>query len=98
MLKDALISLSLANLCFFSVWGDLLPGSLLHYYMDAPPPRVAHVAILLNVLLLATLFWLGWTAANLSLSKRARSLARLIFLVFAFLALNGMRLTGYSRR
>jgi hypothetical protein len=27
------IALSLANLCFFSVWGDLLSGFQLHYHM-----------------------------------------------------------------
>ncbi len=91
MLRDAIIALSLANLCFFSVWGELLPGSPVHYFMESPPSRSAFMAVFLNVLLLALGFWSASNLAKRFASERQRGFAQLAFLGVVVVALNGVR-------
>lgn len=91
MLKRALISLSLANLWFFTVWGELLTGSKLHYFMDQPPSRAGFVAIVLNVLLLAIVFWLVSNLLNRFPSERLSNLSNFIFIAVFGVALNAVR-------
>ena len=91
MLKDIGIALSLANLCFFSVWSELLPGALRHYFMEEPPAREHFPALILNVLALATAFWVGRVLQRGRFSSRLSGAARWMFLIAALVALNGVR-------
>jgi hypothetical protein len=72
MRKRGLLALSLANLCFLPVWEKLLTQSPASYFMELPPPPAAFVAVLLNVLVLATVFLLVGTAVSKFRSARWR--------------------------
>ena len=64
LLKDAAIAVSLANLCFIVSWNELLdsaPRDAFNVYN-----RNSFVTIILNVLLLAGLFWGACTLARRS--------------------------------
>lgn len=91
MLRDLAIACSLANLCLFSVWGQLLPGSPLHYFLEQPPPRAALLIAMAWVAILALAFWAGATLARHSDSAGWKQVARLIFVVLVLAALNGIR-------
>ncbi len=87
LLKDIAIAISLANLCFFRVWAELLNSSN-HYFIKAPP-YINFTAIFLNVLLLATVFWVLVT-----LVRRLRhgiNLAGWLFLLVLVFPLNSIR-------
>lgn len=60
MLRDAAISLSLANLCFIKAWGKMLSGAGA-YFNEFP---IAYAGILLDVLVLALVFFAGITLAR----------------------------------
>ena len=91
LLKDLVIALSLANLCFFAVWADILPGSPSHYVMKAPPSSITFFAVILNVLLLAAMFWVALALVRRLTRAHALNLARWAFLVVLIVPLNGMR-------
>ena len=55
-LRDLGTALSLANLCFYGVWVELLPGSPHHYFLKAAPPPLAFAAIALLTILSIALF------------------------------------------
>src|SRR5581483_8531914 len=62
-LKDALISLSIANLCFMFVWGEL--GNLagepsVRYYEDRAPQMGPVWALIFDVFLIAAVVFLGF--------------------------------------
>ena len=95
MLKDFLISLSLANLCFLHVWEQLLTRDEMNYFMVYPPSSAAYFAVLLNVLLLAGVFWLIRSLARLFLSEQWRGFASvLVFLVVGNFVLYSMQRTA----
>ncbi|MGH9601925.1 MAG: sulfatase-like hydrolase/transferase [Terriglobales bacterium] len=79
MLRDLLIALSLANLCGFRIWQELLNGKLAFYGKSAPTEIV--IAALLNVLLLGTVFFAGATLARRSGRAALWSAARWMFLL-----------------
>ena len=60
MLRDAAISVSLANLCFIKVWGKALSGAGA-YFTEF---KVAYAAIMLDVLILSLLFLAGISIAR----------------------------------
>lgn len=60
MLRDAAISLSLANLCFVKVWGKALSGAGA-YFSEF---KIAYGAIVLDVICLAVIFFAGMTLAR----------------------------------
>lgn len=89
MLRDAAISLSLANLCFVKVWGRALSGAGA-YFNEFP---IAYTSIALNVLLLAALFFTGITFARRARRAGKRlplQLARWAFLLALMTTLNGI--------
>jgi sulfatase-like protein len=90
VLRDLAIALSLANLYFFSVWSDLLPNPPRHYHFPAPPHPLPFIAIMLNVLVLAILFWGGAVFARRSRQTLVLDLARWIFLAVFVVALIGL--------
>jgi hypothetical protein len=86
MLRDGAISLSLANLCFVKVWAKLLSGAGA-YFNDFP---IAYASIIVNVLLLAVLFFAGITIARRLRSARLIRASRWVFLIAILTVLNGV--------
>jgi hypothetical protein len=88
MLRDAAISLSLANLCFVKVWGKLLSGAG-SYFTEFP---IAYVSIIADVVLLATLMFAAITIVRSRRNELLMRLARWAFLLAILTALNGIAL------
>ena len=89
-LKDAAKALSLANLCFIETWTKLLSDST--YW----PARFAiyspnnYRAVILNVFVLAALFWASVTLARQSGNKLAFRILQLVFPLVLLIPLNGI--------
>lgn len=84
MLRAWLIALSLANLCLFSAWSQLLPGSPAHYFMPQPPSAPMLAVAMANVGALSVIFWAGRRTAHRWGGRLGAALARGLFLlVFA---------------
>jgi hypothetical protein len=92
MFRDAAISLSLANICFVKVWGKALSGAGA-YFNEFP---ITYASIIVNVLLLAGLFFLAITIARRSRSALSMKLAGWAFLLAILTALNGIALLGLT--
>jgi hypothetical protein len=97
--RDALIALSLANLCYLRIWTELLtyqrPDT---YLMKLPPGPPALLAVMANVLIIAGVLWTAVALARRSGSERIWALAEWGFLLFLVLPLNALRavLTRFS--
>lgn len=86
MLKDFGISLSLANLCFIKVWGRLLSKAGA-YFNEFP---VMFAGIILDVLLLALLFWIGITIVRQTKNAKLKTVAKSVFWLAVVTSLNGI--------
>lgn len=91
MFKDLALSLSLSNLCFITSWRLLLtPSTFLIYHQKIPRPPVDYLALILDVLLLATLFFAGITLTRRSQNRwmrKGRKAAFILILVVPLYAL-----------
>jgi hypothetical protein len=92
MLRDAAISLSLANLCFVKVWGKALSGAGA-YFAEF---RIAYAAILLDVVLLALVFFIGARLVRANSNRFLQILARLAFLLSLLTVVNGVMTLGIT--
>lgn len=92
MARDFAIALSLANLLFFVVWADLLPGSPAHYFIRFPPPRAAYAAAAVNVLVAATALFAAGRLVRRMRRPLVTRLAEVGFLLLVLTAANGLRL------
>jgi hypothetical protein len=92
MLKELVIALSLANICFISAWRQLLiPSSFSFYYhQKTMPAQGEYVALVLDVLLLAALFFFGITQARRLRSVKARRWAKVLFILILGVPLFGL--------
>src|SRR5262249_22845555 len=90
-LRDLVVAVSLANLCFYAVWAELLPGSPSHYFLKAPPPPVAFAAVAVNIAVFAAGLWVGAQAFRRSTSRVVRHVARAALLATVAAAANGIR-------
>jgi hypothetical protein len=88
MLRDAAISLSLANICFVKVWGKLLSGAG-SYFTEFP---IAYASIGVDVVLLAASLFAAITIVRRSRNTLLMKLARWAFLLAILTALNGIAL------
>jgi hypothetical protein len=89
--RDIAIALSLANLCLFSLWSDLLPGSPNHYFLKVPPGREILPFAVGLVTLLALVFALGVAAARRLHRPPVLNIARCAFLLTCLVAANSIR-------
>jgi Sulfatase len=90
--RDALIALSLANVCYLRVWTELLTYQRVNtYLMDLPPGPPAMLAAMANVVLLGAVLWLAVTLVRRSGSPRLWTFTECTFLLFLALPLNGLR-------
>jgi len=89
--KDVITSLSLSNLCFLAAWRSALYSpdpngySLTEYSMWRNS-----VGLMLDVLLLAALFWASYAFARSRRQERLLAIARWVFLFVVFSALDGL--------
>jgi len=90
-LKEWAIALSLANLCFYPVWCQLLPGSYGYFYLKNPPSPSVNAGAMLAMLLFAAFFWIAFRFAKRSGSSLVLLLAQFSFLAVFLAALNGIR-------
>jgi hypothetical protein len=97
--RDALIALSLTNLCYLRVWTELLTYQRYDtYLMKAPPGRAAMLAAMTNVVGIAAVLWMAIAWARRSSSRRIWASAEWAFLLSLALPLNALRavLTRFS--
>jgi hypothetical protein len=97
--RDALIALSLSNLCYLRVWTELLTYQRHDtYLMKLPPGPAAMLAAMTNVVLLAAALWIAAAWARQTGSKRVWAVAEWGFLLSLALPLNALRavLTRFS--
>ena len=57
-IKDGLVALSLANLCFVSAWFHPLNDADFGFFNNLPVNKATLLALLANILLLGSVFWL----------------------------------------
>jgi Sulfatase len=88
MLRDAAVSLSLANLCFVKVWAKVL-SSAGAYFNEFP---IVYAGIMVDVLLLAAIFFAGVQIARRTSLIFLMKIARWSFLLAVLTALNGIAL------
>ncbi len=86
MLRDAAISLSLANLCFVRVWGKALSGAG-SYFSEF---KIAYGALVLDVICLAVVFYTGITLARKIRKPLVDAIARWSFFVAILTTANGI--------
>ena len=80
--RDAIVSLSLANLCFLSVWLILLnPNHYIYYHWERYPGYVEFTALALSIVGLATLFFLLALLTRRIRHPAIRQIARVGFLL-----------------
>ncbi|HEX8494145.1 MAG TPA: sulfatase-like hydrolase/transferase [Pyrinomonadaceae bacterium] len=92
-LKDALVALSLSSLCFISAWQVLLnSGHYSYYFWQHYPGFTELIALGLDVLLLALVFWLGITIVRRTGSKLLMKCASIVFLLIFIIPLNSLRM------
>lgn len=89
-LKDAAKALSLANLCFIETWSKLLSDSTYWPARFAIYSSNNYVAVILNVFLLAAVFWASGTFARRSGNRLAFRISQLVFPLVLLIPLNGI--------
>jgi hypothetical protein len=106
MYKKLALAFSVANLCFFKTWREILnPQAVAYLYLWKQDPGFAViVALISNVLALTAIFYFGFTLAWAYSNPHWRNFLRLGFLVILLRALNGVRVqflslsTGHLRQ
>ncbi|HWT03630.1 MAG TPA: sulfatase-like hydrolase/transferase [Pyrinomonadaceae bacterium] len=90
--KDGLVALSLANLCFMGAWVVLLnPRHYTYYHWKYHPGFLEYAALLIDVLLLAALFWGAATLARRTGNRILVWAVRWAFLLSLIIPLNDLR-------
>ena len=79
--RDAVIAVSLGNLCFFKIWAAYFYSYYRPYFRQDPSPGQDYLALLADVFLLGALFWGG-----AQLARRWQRPAGLVAVRFLFLA------------
>ena len=91
MLKDSVLALSLSNLCFISTWRLLLmPSAFSIYHQKVARPPVDYVAIILDVFVLAALFFISIVIARRSRNGLLKKGAKAAFIVLLSLPMYGL--------
>lgn len=90
-IRDMVLALSLANLLFYQIWSELLPGCYGHYFLKTPPVLNVYLAMMGVVLLTAFLLWLGILFFRRATQPFFRVLGKGLFLAVGLLAFNAVR-------
>jgi hypothetical protein len=104
MFRKLAVAFSVANLCFFKSWREILSPQTIRrlYFWKEYPSHAAGVALAVNLLLLTALFLVVFTILW-RMGSGMRNVARVAFLVVFLRALNGVRIqfetlsTGHLR-
>ena len=93
MRRHWILALSLSNLCFFNAWREVLsPQGLSYlYYWKQYPGYAALIALLINVLLLASIFLAGFYLVGRLGGSNGLKFGQAIFLLVFLRALNSIR-------
>ncbi|HEX6189884.1 MAG TPA: alkaline phosphatase family protein [Pyrinomonadaceae bacterium] len=92
-LRDAIIAVSLANLCFIAAWRVLLnPLHFTYYHWKYYQGFTEYIALMIDVLALATLFWGAATLARRSGRPAVQRVARWAFLLALVVPINDLRM------
>lgn len=89
--------MSLANLCFMAVWPALISQSLNPQAQYARYRLSGYVAILINVFVLATLFWISITLIRRYGNEKVTKITRAIFLIVLILPIHAIIKTQAPR-
>jgi hypothetical protein len=96
-IKDVITALSLANLCFLAAWRSVIyspdPNG---YHLTENSVWRNSVGLMLDVLLLAAMFWASYALVRSRRQARLLALARWGFLFVVFAALDGVRRQFYG--
>jgi hypothetical protein len=96
--KDLIKATSLANLCFLQAWSDLiswyetLQNLSNLFYLKYPPSSLNFIAIIVNVILLAIVFWTAMSLARHSDLSLFLGLVKCIILLGLLIPLNYIRI------
>lgn len=98
MYKKLALAFSVANLCFFKAWRDVLSseGIAYLYLWKQYPGSTALVALVFNVLALTAVFYFGFMLCWRYAAPFWRNCLRLAFLVIFLRSLNGVRIQFQS--
>lgn len=90
--RSALVALSLANLWYLRVWTELISYARADTYLMVHPPQpVDYVAVMINVLVTAAVFFGLHQFAVRRLSKRGLRIATQVFVASLIIPLNSLR-------
>src|SRR5215471_10281992 len=96
-IKDLITALSLSNLCFLAAWRSVIYTSFPSgYHLTEGSMWRNSVGLMLDVLLLAFLFWAAYAFARRWRRDWLLALARWGFLFVTFVALAGVRKQFYG--
>jgi sulfatase-like protein len=96
-LKDLITALSLSNLCFLAAWRSVIYSDDPHgYHLTEHTLWRSSVGLMMDVLILASLFWASYVFARRWRRERLLALARWGFLFVAFAALDSVRRQFYG--
>ena len=92
-LRDLIVAFSLANLCFIAAWRVLVnPLHYSYYHWKYYPGFTEYVALVIDVCVLAALFWGAATLARRSGRPAVQRVARWAFLLALVVPLNDLRM------
>jgi hypothetical protein len=92
MRRDFLAALSFANLCYLRIWSELLTYRHSDTHLMTTPPRpVEYVALMVNVLLAALVFWGLGLLARRVLTGRSVRFAEMAVVLGLCIPLNALR-------
>jgi len=92
-LRDLIVAFSLANLCFIAAWRVLVnPLHYSYYHWKYYPGFTEYVALVIDVSVLAALFWGAATLARRSGRPALQRVARGAFLLALVVPLNDLRM------
>ena len=89
-MKNLITVLSLANLCFLTVWSKVLYPPFNGYHLESPPTGINALAVVFDVLILAAVIRAGLFLVRRKNEKYLTIAARIIFLFLAITALNSL--------
>ncbi len=88
-LRNAILCLSLANLCFLNIWDTLLDPYYL-YFRSGPPHPLSWLTAILEICLLAGVLWFLRRAARSRPGRVAEALWLTVFLILVLTAGNAL--------
>jgi len=91
LVRQLLFQLSLANLCFFAVWGKILPGMPIQYYLIGPPAKWVFIAAMLDVAILTVMFWVFENLVRRFGGPKAGTLIHWTYFAVVLCVLNSVR-------